>query len=816
MSALFPNGDTRRTPGAAGQMPRRRPWYGLLLLGLLSIVPVVRSAVVVDVARVGFPTMSMGDVTRYGQWTPVIVDVSLVGEPTFDGSLRIAYEDTDGDKAYDEVEVHLREETGGQQRYMLYTLADSGRIPDAYGVELLDEADEVVQVLTAGSSDAEEPKPRRRVLPSQKPVVQDHDKLLLLSITDGAIGRLSDVASDARVSGYEREVMVGHISPRDVPEIWHGLEMVDFIVWDEAKPEDLNAKQVEALTYWIETGGTLLMAASRTASQLALTENVARLLPVVPGELAITDTIALRGDYLQSTEEDATLPLPVPVAACELRPGAEALASGDGPDANMLSQHRLGKGRVIFSAVTLKDLFSGKTGSAVNFFGRLFFLRKAPTEQYTARSLYGKVIGSIAFARSAGNYLALAALFLACYVLAATWGAWFLLGRKFGRQHSWTAFALIAAGASLLSVMVVRWQQGFGDRLHQLAIMDVDAGARDAYATAFFGLKTSSDRRLDVWLPPNPLSARDPMPSPCGLRPIPQGPDLSQQGATFIDPTTYQLVPTSAEIHQLRIRATLKRLEGAWQGRIDGTVDADITTRRNPRPDSHYTDWRITADSYIVNNLGVDLENCYLIHPVLDINDIAGRHRIRSEEIFVYEIGELPADGARVALAPRLYDADMEDEIFEQMKRGLLRQMHTKWGSKFRSFIENLNQGDVGTTTASADETTTALLLLSTIGEYDPAEHPGLSGMFGAALRWSRDRLRQLDLRNDLQSDVVYLVGFARDPGPMRLFRRRNADDDYRPLEPEAAFSRSMYRIRIPVKRFGDRGERSDDSDTPL
>ncbi|MGB0715544.1 MAG: hypothetical protein ACPGXK_06690 [Phycisphaerae bacterium] len=802
--------------------------WATMLLGSSSL----SASIVVDVARVGYPTIRFGNVVRYGQWTPVIVDVTLLGEPSFDGRLRMAYTDTDGDRAFDQVEVHLRQETGGQQRYTLYTLADIGRNVDAYAVELLDEQNEVVQVFTPGSADSEEPVPERRVLPSQRPSVEDHDKLLVLSITEGTMGRVSDIAADARISGYEREVMIGHISPRDVPEVWHGLESVDFIVWDEAKPEDLNAKQVDAIKNWVQAGGTLLMAAARTAGQLALTDHIAELMPVVPGDVVVTDRIPLRQNYLQSTPEDDKLRDPVPVVACTLRDGAVSLAKSrkarpevDDADAlepadralheTILSQHRLGNGRVIFSGIALNDLFSGATGSAVNFFGRLFYLRKAPEGQYTPKSLYGKVIGSIAFARSAGNYLALATFFLACYVLVATWGTWLLLGKKFGRQHSWTAFAIVAGSASLISVMVVQWQQGFGDRLHQFAILDLDAGQRNAYATAYFGLKTSSDRRLDVWLPPDPLTASDPAPVPCGLRPIPPGPDIAQQGAQFIDPTAYLMVPASAEIHNMRVRATLKRLEGKWQGRVKGTFNGQITTRRNPRPDSHYTDWRITADSFVVNDLGIDLTNCFLIQPVFDIDDISGIHRMRSEEIYVYDLGDIPADGKQIMLAPRLYDAGNEDKIYEQMKLKLLARWQTEWGNKFRSFLENLGQGQVSETTASSSETETALMLLSTIGEYDPAEHPSMAGVLGT-LTWSRDRLRQLDLRGQLQSDSVYLVGFARDPGPMRIFRRTNSDDDYRPLEPEAAFSRSMYRIRIPVRTYGERGDVPDNSETPL
>ena len=42
------------------------------------------------------------------------------------------------------------------------------------------------------------------------------------------------------------------------------------------------------------------------------------------------------------------------------------------------------------------------------------------------------------------------------------------------------------------------------------------------------------------------------------------------------------------------------------------------------------------------------------------------------------------------------------------------------------------------------------------------------------------------------------LIGFADDPGPVRLFRR-TGDRPYRMLEPDPDRSWTMYRIRIPV-----------------
>ena len=53
----------------------------------------------------------------------------------------------------------------------------------------------------------------------------------------------------------------------------------------------------------------------------------------------------------------------------------------------------------------------------------------------------------------------------------------------------------------------------------------------------------------------------------------------------------------------------------------------------------------------------------------------------------------------------------------------------------------------------------------------------------------------------------LVLIGFASDPGPLRVFTRSH-DDPFRVLHPEPEASWSMYRIRIPVTRLG--GEPAD------
>jgi hypothetical protein len=100
-------------------------------------------------------------------------------------------------------------------------------------------------------------------------------------------------------------------------------------------------------------------------------------------------------------------------------------------------------------------------------------------------------------------------------------------------------------------------------------------------------------------------------------------------------------------------------------------------------------------------------------------------------------------------------------------------------------------------------------MLLSTIGDFDPTVLPS---QFGGGFTLSRDRLRQLDLREhltaghngDVEKDIpadprgtMVLVGFARGGGPIRLLSR-SGDRPFTAIAPEEDSSWCMYRIRLP------------------
>ena len=782
--------------------------YTLIAVAMASSA---QARVEVNVSHVGFPRVQGGDVIRSGAWIPIIVDLALAEQPSFDGSVRAAQIDNDGDECFDTVEVHLRSETGGSQRVYLYVPANPlrSRSQDWFFVEVKSADGEAVKVVTQGEVSY-------RARPAEQPTVIASDDLLVLSISSSVVGRVAELIRAEKQEKFTRGVEVAHMSPKDLPELWIGLESVDYIVWDDARPEELTQRQLEALLEWVRQGGTLLIAASQTAGALKLTKLIEPVLPVDLSEVTAVESLpevrrALLDPpsghaevrYTVSGWEGVPFSSPVPVVRCARRGDSVVVARESAIQSDLVARRRVGRGHVVFSGITLRDLFSAPC-AVTKFFATTFHLTsmsKSDEAPATPVSLFGRVVSAVAFSTSGSLYLLTAGVFSVLYVLAATFGTWRFLRAKSLVHHSWTAFAMVGLVASVLSVVVVGTVHGFGDRLHQIAIVDVEAGQTFGSGTAFFGFKTSIDKELDLWLPSDWVGADEPAATSCFLRAIPEGSDLTEGNSSFADPEEYRVVPGSAVVDDVRIRATLKRFEGRWDGPLGGKFTGQVQSRGRT----------ITDDSFVVNELGVDLHNCYLLHPILNIGDIAG---VRDQSIYVYRVGDVPSNGTKISVAQRCYQVVGAEKVTDVMLRSTLAKLQEEWSAPLRGLLATIGYGSSGEDGFIMGQEQNALLLLSTIGEFDPKTISSrMAGLMGGVQTWSRDRLRQLDLREQLQAGRpplddrpaevggLVLIGFAADPGPVRLFAR-SGDRAYKPVSPEASASWTMYRIRIPITKL--------------
>ena len=272
---------------------------------------------------------------------------------------------------------------------------------------------------------------------------------------------------------------------------------------------------------------------------------------------------------------------------------------------------------------------------------------------------------------------------------------------------------------------------------------------------------------------------------------------------SFVDPTEYQLQPSQAVVANVRVRATLKRFAGRWRGLLPGSVTGELKARR---VGGSLYDCRLSDDSYLVNNLGLELQDCYLLHCITDTftpaNGRPGDFRDdRSDQIYVYHLGTLPSDGSKVIVAPLCYRPKTNQTVFEAMQQLDLDRWHGEWDSRLGTFGQLGGRSRAGGIGLRSERT--ALMLASTIGEWDPQQHE--TG-YGWERNWSPDRLRELDLRRVLDQETAVLVGFANDPGPVRLATRRHTaggDGRFRVVSPDQEASWTMYRIRIPVTMSG-------------
>lgn len=820
------------------QRSRLQRWI-LVLGGTVSAAsgaPVFADVVVQSIG-VGFKARGFGQahhegVIRTGTWTPIVVDLQLENAASFDGSLRVCQFDPDGDVAYDEVPVHLLASSGGGAgRYVLYVLPSGIDTDRQLRLDLLNENREAVTALYNGV-------PCRTVRTEDIPHVIT-DEILILDISVGS-GAHAGALSDPELKGlFNRDVFTARLAAGELPEHWIGLEAVDYIIWDEADPADFKSPaQLKALADWVWHGGTLLIAASRTAGSLATTAMINEMLPVDIGAPQIAGDLGFLPQRLMSipmpdappSEKEKMRPPPLlepaTIVACKTRAGGSVFSYYEDTDqpvlGELLTRRTWGNGEVIFLGVTLHDLFTKvpgiqqtevftlenarvQPGSAVEFFQRVFFLRQELRNvDPSSEEVYPQVQGPINFAANSALFLILSLMLIIAYVGTATFGSWHLLKQRGWHRHSWTAFSAVALASSFLSVLIVQSVRGFGQTVEQLSIIDVNAGETRACGSALFGLKTGTHTELDLWLPADPLMDRQPGTTSCMLRPAPVATfvDGLESRTTYADPERYNLAPSNAMIEGVSLRATLKKLEGRWTGQITGSVGGRL--QRLPQASRLGAESPFTADSIVTNKLPVDLVKAYLLYAeddhVLPKTGAFIEQRGR-RSLYAIPLGTIPAGMSKnVGTFPDLHDVrrDLQNNEPNPLRKYLLVEEHKRWTRSVRSMIGSLTvEVPAGQFDMRLEPFQAALLLASTMEEVEPRMN-----QWGQPSVLSRQHVRHLELRQALRSDTAILIGFANDPGPIRVASRSaGSQRDFRVIEPREGGSWTMYRVRIPVQR---------------
>ncbi|MCK4660879.1 MAG: hypothetical protein KAV82_15270, partial [Phycisphaerae bacterium] len=541
------------------------------------------------------------------------------------------------------------------------------------------------------------------------------------------------------------------------------------------------------------------------------------LLPVRVGALTrLKEADEFRTGWLDLPLGDVEYSEPIPLAQCTLRqgpgirkvfpvPGSENRSPGID---TLIARRRVGRGSLVFVAASLRDLTSPRCPpdecDPSVFFRRLLEIRTTTRQDYPERMVYKDLESKIGFRAVGALYLVSAMLFVMAYIALATFGSWGFLKSRGWSRHNWTVFAVFAGFAGVVGISTAQYARGVGQKLNQLTIVDATAGTSEACAVAYFGLKTGTHSVLDLWLAEDYAQQPEPQPTSCFLRSLPSGRAMGEGRLTFTDPGTYELRPAKAELLRVPIRATLKQFEGRWQGHLTGGIDASV--RIVPRSfDKSRKDLQevsepcFDAASRITNNLGVDLENCFIFQPTANrymhgTVDVSPRASGIRSEIIVHHVGQLK-DGETYKLVSLYQDANGKWLTWNRWYHSLL-----DWQNQWGKFARPLGPGFTPkgrTANVSQAHYEEVLLLLTALSEYDEMNSAIRRPYDQQPLIFSRERCRPLDLSDILTRDMILLVGFARNPGPVSFCTRSNPKRAYKKLVPEEAWT--VYRIVIPV-----------------
>ncbi len=793
---------------------------GLLALLVVAVCALpARGQVEGRIRRVGL-FEGASPTVRSGAMSFAEVELRWFGGEPFEGELRINQQDRDGDVVTAVQPVALAPD--GQWRpYEVYFVPNTDQGADRVHVRLFDSDGRLVRIRTDTGEEASElVSPFVMNAPSA-------DELLILDLT--VPRKLPHVTClDTRWQHPTLERInartVRPLSPRRLPSRMQGLESVDAIVWDDADPSQLNAQQIEALIGWGGGGGPLLLTAGGNWQRLDESP-LKSILPVaITGMSQVGEVQEFTEDILRDVRYAARLEVHYsqsPITRCKMirLPSAIGIPARSKGSQPIAYRRLVGRGSITFVGATLQQLLpppaawtdgeipkseeldeDSEEEGFLNGCEKVVawnFLGLPKTYEDTSSGmvvmsgpvdLFGQVRETVGFQEVGAWFLIFAIFFSGAYWAFATMGSHFYLKRKGLAHHSWTAFA----GISLLGVVIgtgMVWTlRGVTTKLWQTTVVDAKAGESAAHATCLFGVKTPDHTNLDLRLP---VGAEDASGSRRYgmLRVMPQATSVDAMDTSkFVAPGHYKSAQAGAFVGQVPIRATLKEFHGRWHGQMAGALDARLVV--------HPKDFdRFGKGSYIRNNLGVDLHNCYILEGK---DEIAGSERVVMTRCLV--LGELPKSGPgseldAAALRDRLYlvplkrgaDADAEREEISPIQLRLTGQggVIRQWRGQLGSLAMGQGTGDQKRPRLSLSQAYASVLLLSV---YDLLE-PDPNGR--QALR--RSHGRTLDCTHQITRETAVLIGYSNEPSPAVL------EVDRVNLNPERALT--VYRIVIEVDR---------------
>jgi len=787
--------------------PPLQRWGTSWAVAVLALMPAAAPGVHLRgrILHVGFPGSGAGEYDRgghhyrVGTWTPILIELTNDDGDRFEGTIEARQADRDGDEVAARRDVVVQD----VRRCFLYVPGGRYERSGQFNVQVFAADGQFAPLYDDGGEKLRELRLPGEVMPLPA------EARVILDVSARPIGQLRKLVMDEQLL---RELFVARSSPSDLPDEVAGLDLADVIVWDAADPGAIDLPQRNALLEWTRQGGTLVLGVSRNWDRISKS----KLMPILPARLAGTATMAqppewaaelLGIDVFDTNRGRLDPPLTYcPVTHRDLAPDATALVPDPHRDLSeggsqvpaqdhlLVTQRPCGRGKVILVAAELGDLLKhGRRNLAL--LRELLGIRRKPTRDRDAggmvfdTDLFGDYVQQkTAFGVTAGLYLFFACIFVVGYMAVATAGSWAWLRRKGLTQHAWTGFALVAVAASVVSVVAVQWIRGIRYRVQELSIVDTRAGSDEAVATSYFGLKAPAHSRLDLRVPRNWLAPDDPGDPPCLLGPQPADP---RRFSTYSATERYEAVAGLGELRAVPLRATLKQFEAHWRGQLAGQLNASL---RRVRAGSI----EMSDPSWIENNLGTDLRDCYVfvaardIEPnrayrvsieVCRIGDLGNGHRVTWRQLL--ERQTIKADAAQASSQGR-GQSKVGRKLLPDFQREWLRGLGVRSRHAYRDESQRMR--------ITQENFVSALLLLTLYEEIDP------DGILRDGYELLRSHGQRLDRSDHLTRDTALFVGFSREPGPSRLCYRTagQAGRRWKPIQPSQADV--VYRVAIPIE----------------
>ncbi|MFO0973159.1 MAG: hypothetical protein U1A27_06960 [Phycisphaerae bacterium] len=783
------------------------------------------------IARVGL-SGGGAQLVRGGAWTVVEVRLGYSGSTPFAGVLEVSQPDRDGDVARYRTTVALAPEST-ERPFQVYFVPNLRIGGGTISVRLLDERGQLTPVFNERGVEVSE-------LTSDPVQTIDPEAGLILDLSEPRIALLGyepprrASAANPGAQGLPRW-QVRSLDPRSLPTRWIGLECADVIVWDDPDPAILQPAQVDALVEWVRQGGRLLLSAARNWQAI----NGSALADLLPASVTGVSQVNEVQEFTEKVLSDPLHELDSyfalnPLTRCQMKalPGAAPVPGNPRTLAGLepiILRRNAGRGTVTFVGAALRELLAPvklpretpsateepqnaesaeKAAAAAAIADRARQVRRAflervigiesdeelPGNTFRDISLFDIVRATIGFQAVGAIYLLAAVLFAVAYVLCSTVGVQSYLRRRGQPQHNWSGFALVALAGCLVGGATVGVLRGWRTQLEQTTVVDAAANQSQAVAAVLMGVKTPSHVRLSLRLP-NGQAAGEPSDSFGGtLRVLPLDERSNLAAETFVAPEAYECSAGGEELDHLPIRATLKELDGQWEGLLDGRLEAQLRVRRFRLKQGGSVD-RFIEGSFIRNRLGVDLTNCFLL-------DASDEFRAAPGSVRVFDLGSIPATGSGADLTEAnlrrfFFDRDPKDasrELELASAPGLTSAMRFWCNALLPFYSADGNSSGRAAVDQRASTGRTALLLLSVMSAYDPAAIHG-GGFQGAFLRGPG---RRLDCLHQVGRDRAVLLGFSDQPPAATL------EVSGRRLRPRQCTT--LYRFIIPVERVDGPG----------